>query len=208
MIPSAPPHSCARVHPTAPLSATTGLAVPGYLQLGGHWVPKRAGDGGVRPAKPLWGAAAAGDKAIIATNRFPALEPLTSGAILLLTTNFSGGGWKQRCRASQRRRRLSSRSEPEGAGSSARPVGAARRAPPQPGPLARRTGSRRCVGGCRAGLGTVPARRPAARAAPTGDGAAPRLISGPARTRPATAARLAAQPPVAIAMSSPPPTCC
>lgn len=85
----------------------------------------------MRPGKQLRGAAATGDSAIIATNRFPALEPLPSGAILLLTTNFSGGGWKQRCRASQRRRRRgSSCSEPEGAASSARPLGAARRAPP------------------------------------------------------------------------------
>lgn len=65
-------------------------------------MPKKAGGGGVRPAKPLRGSAAAGDSAIIATNCFPALKPLTRGAILLLTTNFSGGGWKQRCRASQR----------------------------------------------------------------------------------------------------------
>lgn len=59
----------------------------------------------------------------------------------------------------------------------------------------------------RAGRGTVPAGPPAARTAPSSAAAAPRLISGPARTRPA-AARLAAQPPVAIAMSPPPPTCC
>lgn len=39
--------------------------------------------------------------AIITTNRFLALEALTSRVILLLTTNFSGGGWRQRCRASQ-----------------------------------------------------------------------------------------------------------
>lgn len=41
--PTRPPHSVPR----------TGLAVHGYLQLGGRWVPKRAGGGGVRPAKRL-----------------------------------------------------------------------------------------------------------------------------------------------------------
>lgn len=69
-------------------------------------------------------------------------------------------------------------------------------------PQGKALGSGRGEGGRGAGRGTVPAGPPAARAAPSCAAAAPRLISGPARTRPA-AARLAAQPPVAIAMSPP-----
>lgn len=74
----------------------TGLAVSSYLQLGGRWVPKRARRGGVvRSFKRLRDTAAAAtdnSTAIITTNRFLALEALTSRVILLLTTNFSGGG--------------------------------------------------------------------------------------------------------------------
>lgn len=82
-------------------------------------MPKRARRGGVvRSIKRLRDTAAAAtgnSTAIITTNRFPALEALTSRVILLLTTNFSGSGWRQRCRASQQWRRGGSGSKPAGA---------------------------------------------------------------------------------------------
>lgn len=67
----------------------------------------QAGEGGgVRRAEQLRGAAAAGSCGAITTARFPAPEPQTSGSIPLLTTNFSGGRRRQRCRALWLQRRL------------------------------------------------------------------------------------------------------
>lgn len=198
-----------RVHPTAPPIGRAGSGCPRLPVVGRAPGAGARGGGDVRLAERPRSAAAAGDRgAIITVSCFPALEPQIRGAILLLSTNFSGGRWRQRCRESRlqrRQRRSGNRLEPAGARISALLLRQARRAPPRPGPRARRAGPGRRASGRRAGLRTVPAGRPAARAAQTSASAAPRLISGPARTRPA-AARLAAQPPVAIAM--PPPTCC
>lgn len=159
----------------------------------------------MRRAERPRGAAAAGSLGAITTaGPFPEPEPQTSRSILLLTTNFSGGRWRQRCRALWLQRRLRHRLGARGRQQLcvAAPPGSERGALARPRTEALGAGARR--GRERGRRGTVPAGPPAARAAPSSAAAAPRLISGPARTRPA-AARLAAQPPVAIAMFSPPP---
>jgi hypothetical protein len=207
LLPSAPtptPCSSPRAHPSVPPSDRSGARC--------LWLPAAGRAPGARASSRRWGcltersrgtAAVGNSSAIIAAGCAPGLKPQKSGAILLLTTNFSGGRWRQRCRAShlprRRRRRGGTHLEPARECSSSRPLGRAGRAPPWPGPRLGALGP----DAARAGLRTVPAGLPAARAAPTSAAAAPRLISGPARTRPA-AARLAAQPPVAIAMSPPP----
>lgn len=59
----------------------------------------RRGWGVLRLQRP-WGAVASGgSRAITAASGFPSQEPEASGAILPLTTNFSGGRRRQRCRA-------------------------------------------------------------------------------------------------------------
>lgn len=75
------------------------------LPAGGPGAQARRGWGVLQLQRP-WGAVASGgSRTIAAASGFPAQEPEASGAILPLTTNFSGGRRRQRCRALGLRKR-------------------------------------------------------------------------------------------------------